>query len=122
MILNGTLVKVKWDNGSITWIMESEINSVVGKLSPIGYYTEEFIMKPIKKMMMKTLLCETVCFVIHVGEGGPVTTVAMVDVEKSDTDMKKLETFHEDQQHQQWWTNEGITKMFDGKVSNYECR
>ena len=34
-------VKVKWDNGSITWIMESEINSAVGKLSPIGYYTEE---------------------------------------------------------------------------------
>ena len=34
-------VKVKWDNGSITWMMESEINSAVGKLSPIGYYTEE---------------------------------------------------------------------------------
>ena len=34
-------VKVKWDNGSITWIMESEINAAVGKLSPIGYYTEE---------------------------------------------------------------------------------
>ena len=34
-------VKVKWANGSITWIMESEINAAVGKLSPIGYYTEE---------------------------------------------------------------------------------
>ena len=34
-------IKVKWANGSITWIMESEINSAVGKLSPIGYYTEE---------------------------------------------------------------------------------
>ena len=41
-------VKVKWANGSITWIMESEINSAVGKLSPkaaallpIGYYTEK---------------------------------------------------------------------------------
>ena len=34
-------VKVKWDNGSITWIMKSKINAAVGKLSPIGYYTEE---------------------------------------------------------------------------------
>ena len=41
-------VKVKWDNGSITWIMESEIDAAVGKLSPkaaallpIGYYTEK---------------------------------------------------------------------------------
>ena len=34
-------VKVKWDNGSITWIMKSEINAAVGKLSPVGYYTEE---------------------------------------------------------------------------------
>ena len=34
-------VKVVWDNGSHTWKMESEINSAVGKLSPIGYYTEE---------------------------------------------------------------------------------
>ena len=34
-------VKVKWDNGSITWIRERESNSAVGKLSPIGYYTEE---------------------------------------------------------------------------------
>ena len=33
--------KVVWDNGSHTWMMESEINSAVGKLSPIGYYTEE---------------------------------------------------------------------------------
>ena len=34
-------VKVVWDNGSHTWMMESEINDAVGKLSPIGYYTEE---------------------------------------------------------------------------------
>ena len=34
-------VKVKWDNGSITWMLESEINAAVGKLSPVGYYTEE---------------------------------------------------------------------------------
>ena len=34
-------IKVVWDNGSYTWLMESEINSAVGKLSPIGYYTEE---------------------------------------------------------------------------------
>ena len=34
-------VKVVWDNGSYTWLMESEINAAVGKLSPIGYYTEE---------------------------------------------------------------------------------
>ena len=34
-------VKVVWDNGSYTWMMESEINSAVGKLSGVGYYTEE---------------------------------------------------------------------------------
>ena len=34
-------VEVVWDNGSHTWMMESEINDAVGKLSPIGYYTEE---------------------------------------------------------------------------------
>jgi len=34
-------VKVVWDNGSHTWMVESEINSAIGKLSPIGYYTEE---------------------------------------------------------------------------------
>ena len=34
-------VIVKWDNGPTTRMMESEINSAVGKLSPIGYYTEE---------------------------------------------------------------------------------
>ena len=42
--VNGTRendVKVVWDNGSHTWMMESEINSAVGKLSGVGYYTEE---------------------------------------------------------------------------------
>ena len=42
--VNGTRendVKVVWDNGSYTWLMEKEINAAVGKLSPIGYYTEE---------------------------------------------------------------------------------
>ena len=34
-------VKVKWDNGSHTWMMASEIDAAIGKLSPIGYYTEE---------------------------------------------------------------------------------
>ena len=34
-------VKVKWNDGSYTWMLENEINAAVGKLSPIGYYTEE---------------------------------------------------------------------------------
>ena len=34
-------VKVKWENGSHTWMLMSEINDAVGKLSPIGYYTEK---------------------------------------------------------------------------------
>ena len=34
-------VMVRWDNGSHTWMMEKEINDAVGKLSPIGYYTEK---------------------------------------------------------------------------------
>ena len=34
-------VMVRWDNGSHTWMMESEINAAVGKLSGVGYYTEE---------------------------------------------------------------------------------
>ena len=42
---------------------------------------------------MKNLLCA----VIHVGEGGQPTTVALVDVE-NDTDMKKLRTVG-NQQH-----------------------
>ena len=73
-------------------------------------------MKPSKKdALMKNLLCETAA-VIHVGEGGRPTTVAMVDVEKSATDMKKLETafMKTNSINSAWWTNEGITKMFDG--------
>ena len=34
-------VMVRWDNGSHTWMALGEINAAVGKLSPIGYYTEE---------------------------------------------------------------------------------
>jgi hypothetical protein len=34
-------VKVKWDDGDYTWLDASEINAAIGKLSPIGYYTEE---------------------------------------------------------------------------------
>jgi len=34
-------VKVKWENGSHSWMLMSEIDSAIGKLSPIGYYTEE---------------------------------------------------------------------------------
>ena len=73
-------------------------------------------MKPSKKeALMKNLLCET-AVVIHVGEGGRPTTVAMVDVEKAGTDMKKLETafMKTNSINSAWWTNEGITKMFDG--------
>ena len=68
-----------------------------------------------KDALMKNLLCETAA-VIHVGEGGRPTTVAMVDVEKSATDMKKLETafMKTNSINNGWWTNEGITKMFDG--------
>jgi len=38
-------VKVKWENGSHTWMVLGEINAAVGKLSPIGYYTEEVYYK-----------------------------------------------------------------------------
>ena len=68
-----------------------------------------------KDALMKNLLCETAA-VIHVGEGGRPTTVAMVAVEKSATDMKKLETafMKTNSINNGWWTNEGIYKMFDG--------
>ena len=75
-------------------------------------------MKPTKKeAMMKTLLCETAA-VIHVGEGGRPTTVALVDVEKAGTDMKKLETafMKTNSITDAWWNNEGITKMFGGET------
>ena len=71
-------------------------------------------MKPSKKeALMKTLLYEEAT-VIHVGEGGRPTTVALVDVEKSATDMKKLETAFMKTNNitDAWWTNEGVTKMF----------
>jgi len=35
------MVKVEWEDGDYTWLDASEINAAVGKLSPIGYYTEE---------------------------------------------------------------------------------
>ena len=35
------MVKVNWDDGDYTWLDASEINAAVGKLSGIGYYTEE---------------------------------------------------------------------------------
>ena len=72
-------------------------------------------MKPSKKeALMKNLLCETAA-VIHVIDKG-ATTVALVDVEKAGTDMKKLETafMKTNSINSGWWTNEGITKMFDG--------
>ena len=34
-------VKVRWDNGSTTWMVASEIDAAIGKLSGIGIYTEE---------------------------------------------------------------------------------
>ena len=69
-----------------------------------------------KEALMKTLLCETAA-VIHVGEGGRPTTVALVDVEKAGTDMKKLETafMKTNSINSGWWNNDGITPMFDGK-------
>ena len=68
-----------------------------------------------KDALMKTLLCETAA-VIHVGEGGRPTTVALVDVEKAGTDMKKLETafMKTNSITDAWWNNEGVTKMFAG--------
>ena len=68
-----------------------------------------------KDALMKNLLCETAA-VIHVGEGGRPATVAIVDVEKNATDMKKLETafMKTNSITDGWWNNEGITKMFDG--------
>ncbi len=35
--------KVNWEgpSGGHTWMLLKEINDAVGKLSPIGYYTEE---------------------------------------------------------------------------------
>ena len=35
------MVKVKWDDGDYTWLDVSEIDAAIGKLSGIGYYTEE---------------------------------------------------------------------------------
>ena len=75
-------------------------------------------MKPSKKdALMKNLLCETAA-VIHVGEGGRPTTVALVDVEKAGTDMKKLETafMKTNSINSAWWNNEGVTKMFPDKT------
>ena len=34
-------VMVECESGDVITIMKDEINSAVGKLSPIGYYTEE---------------------------------------------------------------------------------
>ena len=34
-------VKVKWENGSHSWMVIGEIDAAVGKLSGIGYYREE---------------------------------------------------------------------------------
>ena len=69
-----------------------------------------------KDALMKTLLCETAA-VIHVIDKG-ATTVALVDVEKGATDMKKLETafMKTNSINDGWWNNEGIIKMFDGKT------
>ena len=70
-----------------------------------------------KDALMKNLLCETAA-VIHVGEGGRPATVALVEVEKAGTDMKKLETafMKTNSITDAWWNNEGITKMFGGKT------
>ena len=70
-----------------------------------------------KDALMKNLLCETAA-VIHVGEGGRPTTVAMVDVEKAGTDMKKSEPafMKTNSITDAWWNNEGITKMFGGET------
>ena len=67
-----------------------------------------------KEALMKTLLYETAA-VIHVTDSGP-TTVALVDVEKAGTDMKNLEEAFMKTNNitSAWWTNKGITKLFDG--------
>ena len=67
-----------------------------------------------KDALMKNLLCEKAAG-IHVIDKG-ATTVALVDVEKGATDMKKLETafMKTNSITDAWWTNEGVTKMFDG--------
>ena len=69
-----------------------------------------------KEALMKTLLCETAA-VIHVIDKG-AATVALVDVEKGATDMKKLETafMKTNSITDAWWNNEGITKMFGGET------
>ena len=69
-----------------------------------------------KDALMKNLLCETAA-VIHVGEGGRPTTVALVDVEKAGTDMKKLETafMKTNSIDDAWWNNKEVTKMFGGE-------
>ena len=74
-------------------------------------------MKPSKKeALLKNLLCETAA-VIHVGEGGRPSTVAMVAVEKTLTDKGKLEFAFKKTNNinEAWWTNEEVTPMFGGK-------
>ena len=41
------LKRLEWDNGPT--IMKDEINAAVGKLSPIGYYTEEVYYELVRK-------------------------------------------------------------------------
>ena len=62
-----------------------------------------------KDALMKNLLCETAA-VIHVGEGGRPTTVALVEVEKAGTDMKKLETafMKTNSINEAWYTSEDV--------------
>ena len=70
-------------------------------------------MKPSKKeALMKTLLYEEAT-VIHV-ESDWTDIVATVDVEKSLTDTKKLETafMKTNSINSAWWNNEGVTKWF----------
>ena len=70
-------------------------------------------MKPSKKeALMKTLLYEAAT-VIHV-ESDWTDIVATVDVEKSLTDTKKLETafMKTNSINSAWWNNEGVTKWF----------
>ena len=68
--------------------------------------------------LMKTFTKETVA-VIHTpmrGEKGGPKTVAMVEVDKTLTDRKKMEEAFKltNSINDAWWNNEGVTKMFDG--------
>ena len=70
-----------------------------------------------KAALMKNLLYEKVAVIHSAYEDAP-TTVALVEVEKTLTDMEKCEKAFmlTNSINDGWWNNEGITTMFDGKT------